>query len=373
MNDSTSYIAESADVLVPAAVQSDYAADAVTSLAAVSDDWGTLERHSNNATVFQTYSWCSAWLSAAAKVGHPQRPLIVRVRIDGKTVLIWPLCRSVLAGCRILHALGEPATQYCDALVTSDCDHSQAVASAWKLVTSRADIDLLSLRRIRDDAAIFAIPPLAAVASNDVAPFLDLSVAAGTKHWSGRRRRELTRCRRKLSAYGEVELMPVLDPSDKIRAVDHAVTLKRAWMRRRGLWSGGYAHPAANAFTRSIAPDSSFKVFVLKAGSELAAIETGYVLDKTYWALTRSYDDRFAAMAPSHLITQQTVDHFARLGLTRYDLLPPCQPYKMDWSTGTVGVRDVLSPLTWLGVLFARTSRVAWPAIKRLLGHVALR
>lgn len=362
---------EGADDLVPTQ-QADYAADAVTSLAEVGDEWAALERRDNNATVFQTYSWCSAWLSAAAEVGHPERPLIVTVRQRGTTILIWPLARSLLAGCRILHALGEPATQYCDALVASDCDRSRAVASAWKLVTSRTDVDVLSLRHVRDDAAIAAIPAVAAVASNDVAPFLELSVAAGTKHWSGRRRRELTRCFRKLSAYGEVKFVRVLDLSEKISTVDHAVGLKRAWMRRRGLWSGGYTHPAADAFTRFIAPDPSFEVFVLKAGDAAAAIETGYVLGKTYWALTRSYDDRFAAMAPSHLITQRTVDHFARLGLDRYDLLPPCQPYKMDWSTGTIGVRDVLSPLTWLGVLFARTSRVAWPAIKRLLGRVTL-
>jgi len=371
MSTSALHVAFGADVLARASVRSDYVADAVTGLSHIADDWAALERRENNATVFQTLSWCSAWLSATAHAGRPEHPLFVRVRRHGATVLLWPLCRSRTAGCRILHALGEPATQYCDALVDSHCDRSEAVASAWTLVMARDDVDLVSLRRVRDDAAIAVLPAVIASAPNDRAPFADLSIATGTRQWSTRRRRKLERGLSKLSATGEVAFTRVLDTSGKIRAVERAVAFKRAWMRSRGLWSGGYMHPAADAFTRFLAPDPAFEVFVLKAGTEDVAIESGYALEGTYWCLTRAYNPLFTALSPSHLLGQRTLDYFAQLGLQCYDMLSPCQPFKLDWATGTIGVRDVLVPTTWRGALFARTSELAKPTLKRLLGRIA--
>lgn len=347
--------------------------DTSYAFAEVADDWAKLEAGQGKATVFQTRSWCSAWLSAAADAGRPEHPVFIRVRRRGVPVLIWPLSVTTLAGCRILHALGEPATQYCDAIVAPDCDVASALTSAWRGLASRTDIDLISLRRVRDDASIVALPCAAAAAGNDVAPFVEVRAAVGMAHWSSRRRRELARCLRKISAHGDVVFRTFKDPGDKIRTVDRAVDLKRDWMRRRGLWSGGYTHPAANAFTRRLAPDPAFVVLALTAGGDDVAIEAGYVRGDTYWCLTRSYNARFSSFSPSHLLAQRAVEHCAALGLSRFDLLAPSQPYKLDWCTGTVAVRDVVIPMTWRGKLFTRASELGRPAVKRVLGYALSR
>lgn len=371
MSSSFAYLARDETGLAQPAARADseYAAEAATSLEEVAEDWTGLLRSDTNPTVFQTYSWCSAWLAAAAQVGRPERPVFIRVRRRGIPVLIWPLCRTVFLGCRVLHALGEPAAQYCDALVVSGCDRARALTSAWNLLVSRMDVDVLSLRRIRDDAAIATLPAIAAAAPNDSAPFVELKRADKIAFRSGKRRRELGRCLRNLSALGEVAFEVVQDPAEKIRAVDRLVKLKRSWMRHRALWSGGYTHPATNAFTRFLASDPAFTVFVLRVGSDSAAIEAGYVLNGTYWCLTRSYDSRFALQSPSHLIAQHSIDHWAALGLSCFDFLAPAQPYKMDWSTGAVGVRDAIIPVTWRGSLFARGAAMGRPTFKRILGY----
>jgi CelD/BcsL family acetyltransferase involved in cellulose biosynthesis len=373
MSSSFAYVANDERRLTRTAARADseFTAEAATSLNEVAGDWIRLERSGANATVFQTYSWCSAWLAAAEQVGRPEQPVFIRVRRRGIPVLIWPLCRTVFAGCRTLHALGEPATQYCDALVASGPGRARALARAWNVMVSRGDVDLLSLRRIRNDAAIATLPAIAAWAPSDSAPFIELERAAEIAFRSGKRRRELGRCLRKLSALGEVAFEVVQDPAEKIRAVDRLVKLKRVWMRQRALWSGGYTHPAADAFTRFLASDPAFTVFVLRVGSEAVAIEAGYVLNGTYWCLTRSYDPRFALLSPSHLLAQRSIDHWAALGLSHFDFLAPAQPYKMDWSTGAVGVRDALVPVTLRGRLFARAVTIGRPALKRILGYAS--
>jgi CelD/BcsL family acetyltransferase involved in cellulose biosynthesis len=270
-----------------------------------------------------------------------------------------------------VHALGEPATQYCDALVLQDCDRASAVAAAWKLLTSGCGADLLYLRRIRDDAAISLLPAVGQMPAIDYAPFVDLNRAAGMAHRSGQRRKTLRKSLRRLSSLGEVVFECIDSPTEKIHAVDQAVALKRAWMRRRGLWSGGYAHPAADTFTRFLAPDPAFKVTVLRVGEHSAGIEAGYVHGDTYWALTKSYDEKFAAMGPGQLLTQWLIDYYAARGMTRLDFLSPEQKYKLEWSTDKVGVRDMIVPVTWRGALLARAMATGLSAVKQVMPYLA--
>ena len=351
-------------------VESRYRTEAAFSIEDVAADWLALETATGVGTVFQSHSWCSGWLAASARVGRPEKALFVVVRgVRGNPLLIWPLCLSRIAGCRILHALGEPATQYCDALATSEPSvRARAAASAWNWLITQADVDLIILRRVRDDAAVSeAVTGACGSVNRDEAAYIDTKLAAGMAHWSGRRRRKLTQWARKLGALGEVSFQRIDDPVEKIAAVDCGVRFKRDWMRRRGLWSGGYSHPAADAFTRFLAPDPAFRVSVLRVEGEYAAVEVGYAIRDTYWCLTRSYDARYAAFSPSHLLGQRSLADTAANGVSRIDLLPPLQPFKSVWCTGTVGVRDVYAPLTWRGAAFASVARTARPAAKRLL------
>jgi CelD/BcsL family acetyltransferase involved in cellulose biosynthesis len=343
------------------------------SIEALAADWLRLSRRATNTTVFQTYSWCSSWLAAAAKVGRPERPFVVVVRRGGEPVLIWPLCRRLLAGCRILHALGDPATQYCDALVDPACDRPAALNLAWQAVLTRGRADLLHLRRVRDDAAIAALEPIGSIPADDAAPFIEIAHAATAPYHKGRRRNKLRERMAKLAKHGEITFEVLNDPAEKVRAVEQAIAFKRDWMRERALWSGGYTHPAATAFTPFIAQDPGFVVLSLKAGTTPVAIEAGYVMRGTFWSLVKTYDIDFAELTPGHLIMLHELDYCAAQRLDRLDFLAPSQRYKKEWSTGAVGVRDAIVPLTWRGKVFAHAARIALPTAKRILGHLVSR
>jgi CelD/BcsL family acetyltransferase involved in cellulose biosynthesis len=331
-------------------------------------EWEELESRIPNATVFQSRAWCGAWLQASANVGHTEETRLLTVKHGGQLAMLWPLAVRRAGPCRVLHALGEPATQYCDALIAADQDRSQLLQAAWSAIRSWHDIDLVEMRRVRADAAIAALPVLAdsAATNTTAAPFVDMRLAGGDSHRSSRTRNALRRHRRKLAEHGDVAFEVVEDAAAKIHVVDEAVAFKRLWMVKRGLWSHGYAHAAADEFTRPLARQPGFRVARLTVGGVTAAVEAGYVMGDTYWSLTQSYDPRFSDHAPGRLLTWQFMEHCADTGIHTLDFLAPAHSYKREWATGEVAVADHLVPLTSKGSLLAATLRCARPALKRL-------
>jgi CelD/BcsL family acetyltransferase involved in cellulose biosynthesis len=341
--------------------------------AALASEWQELESRSPNATVFQSSAWCSAWLRASGKVGCTEETRILIVRRGGRPALLWPLAVRRAGPCRVLHALGEPATQYCDALIATGEQRGWLLDAAWSAIRSWRDIDLVEMRRVRTDAAVAALPALANVKATGAttAPFVDIRLAAGgDAHRSSRTRNALKRHRRKLAEHGEVAFEIVQDPNAKIRVVDEAVAFKRRWMIERGLWSDGYSHAAADEFTRALAQQPDFRVSRLTVRGATAAVEAGYVMGGGYWSLTQSYDSRFAEHAPGRLLTWQFMEHCAAANIHMLDFLAPAYKYKREWSTGEIAVADYLVPLTIKGSLLAATLSCARPALKHLYRHM---
>jgi CelD/BcsL family acetyltransferase involved in cellulose biosynthesis len=346
--------------------------DAQSSIAPLAGEWDQLERNSPKATVFQSRAWCQAWLEATAEVGLIEEVRLLTMRRDGRLVLLWPLAIRRAGPCRVLHAMGEPATQYCDLLIAADQDSRRLLAAAWSAIRGWGDIDLMEMRRVRADAAIAALPALAGAtkANTTAAPFVDLRIAAAAAHRSSRTRNALRRHQRKLAEHGDVAFEFVKEPQAKIRVVDEAVVFKRHWMMERGLWSDGYAHAAADQFTRALAPQPAFWVSRMTVGGATAAVEAGYVMGATYWSLTQSYDPRFAGHAPGRLMMWQFIDHCVSAGIHTLDFLAPAHEYKRHWSTGEIMVADHLLPLTLKGSLLAAALGPARPILKGLYGRL---
>jgi CelD/BcsL family acetyltransferase involved in cellulose biosynthesis len=361
-----------AHAAAPDVITNDCRVDAHRSVDRLAGAWEDLEQRARGVTVFQSRAWCSAWLEATAQVGLAQEARILTLWSGDRIVLLWPLAVRRAGPCRVLHALGEPATQYCDALIAADADRDQLLAMAWSAVRSWCDIDLVELRRVRADAAIVALPALVHAASVNAtaAPFVDLQIAGAAAHRSSRTRNALRRHRKKLAEHGDVAFELVEAAEAKIRVVDEAVAFKRRWMAERGLWSDGYAHAAADAFTRPLAQRPGFCVARLTVGDATVAVEAGHVIGATYWSLTQSYDPRFASHAPGRLLTWQFIEYCVGAGIRTLDFLAPAHDYKREWSTGEVAVSDYLAPLTLKGSLLAAALGPARPALKRVYAHL---
>jgi CelD/BcsL family acetyltransferase involved in cellulose biosynthesis len=326
---------------------------------------------------FQSVIWCSTWLEAAARAGRVEELRLVTVRAGGLVVLLWPLAVRRAGPCRVLHALAEPATQYCDALVwASHNDRPRLLQAVWALVSSWTDIDLIELRRVRDDAAIATLPIIAGgrgITDNlAAAPFVAISAATGAAHRSSRTRNALRRHQRKLAEHGEVRFEVIEDYGAKLKVMAEAIAFKRRWMETRGLWSSGYAHAANDAFTYGMTRSDSFLVARLVVGDTTAAVEAGFVVGSRYWSLIQSYSERFACHAPGRLLMWHFIDHCATRGIGLLDFLAPAHEYKKHWSTGEMPVRDHLIPLNIKGFILAHALKSGRPVLKRLFGILPL-
>ncbi len=296
--------------------------DTFEGVEALADEWAELERATPEATGFQSFAWCRAWLVLA---GERIIPRILCVREKGRLVLLAPFQIERRFGIRIARWIGEPLTQYGDALARQGEDRHRWRALAVEEMAGWADVDLVALMRLRADGVLSdgrsTGEPLAA-------PFTDLQCR------SPRQRKSIQRRARRLEARGAIALVDADSAAERESLVRHALALKRAWLRRRGAYSAGLSHPLAEDFLAALARDGFLRANALTVGGETAALDLGFYGGGAYRALLGCFDERFAEGAPGQALTARLIARLAREGLASYDMLPPADAYKFAWATG---------------------------------------
>ena len=319
--------------------------------------WRLLVSRNERSAFYQSFDWCSCWMRACEQAGKPERARIVTVWEDGRLVLIWPLALARLGPIGILHALAEPATQYCDLLVQPSADASRWHEKAWVAARSIAGADVLHLRHVREDSALQLMVRERAIwrriAAED-APYVALtdhaeSDASGRRRRSGRSLNALRRHWKHLERHGTVSVETVC-PCAQVAAVAEAFDLKERWLRERGAASAGYQHPGNRQAVMSLAQMKQFSVYRLRVGGETAAVEVGLLDRGQYYSMIQSYDFRFAAHAPGRLLLWQLLEGH-HPGIQTFDFLPPALPHKSEWTDVSVGVSDYVAPLSLKGRL----------------------
>jgi CelD/BcsL family acetyltransferase involved in cellulose biosynthesis len=343
-------------------------AEAHTSIAEIEHAWLELEKNANRPTGFQSLAWCRAWLRATSACQCPIDLRIVTVWVDGRLGLLWPLAVSRLGGCRVLHALGQPAAQYCDAIVDRILDRNWLVHAAWNLIKSFPDVDLVELRRVRDDSNLSALSSSVArkgfVSYINAAPYLALGASDASR--SSRTRNALRRHERKLAEHGAVHFEVVKDVGAKIQTLADGLEFKRQWIEQRKLWSNGYAHPAGEQFNKALAALDQAIVTRLTVNGVTAAMEMGFVDHGHYLSLMQSYDPQLQSHSPGRLLFWHFLDCASDLGIKRIDFLAPSAPHKLEWAKDEVPVRDYNIPLTFKGAFLWRARLSCREPLKKL-------
>src|SRR5918911_357285 len=209
--------------------------ETVADALALEAEWRSLEARVPEATPFQGFDWCRAWLEAAGRANAPEALRILAVRHDGRLRLLWPIAIRRLWGFRVAHWLAEPLTQYGDVLVEPE-QRMRWLDMALREIRAWSDVDALEFRRVRADAAVMALPAVAAEAARalDHAPFLDLRAGCGAALRTSRTRNTLRRRLKQLQALGPVRCELVEAPAAQRRAVAEALGFKARWLEARG-------------------------------------------------------------------------------------------------------------------------------------------
>lgn len=327
---------------------------------ALGTEWTALSRACGRAPqVFQAYEWLSVWRSLY--IGDGTRAAVVTGRDHGRLVVVWPLVIARRFGLRILSGMGEPLSQYGDAII-DDAVGDAGRDAAVDYVT-RLPVDLVVLRRVRDDAAIAAALQrrFGAGTSRQTAPVVDLAgvedAAAFSRRFSSKLRANRNRRRRRLQETGPLGFDHFEPSHEAASLVRTALRFKRNWARRRGILAPFLCDPRFERFFVGVAEAGGgfpgIRVSALRRGPETLGIEIS-VLSKghLFGHVLAPNPDHFS-LGVGGVLAEMTILNALERRFAAVDLLAPADPYKLEWATGSVGVGDYVVPLSAGGRLYA--------------------
>lgn len=322
---------------------------------ALAAEWTALENATPEATGFQSFAWCRTWLAVA---GDRARARVLCVRDEGRLVMLLPLQVERRFGVVIARWIGEPMTQYGDALALPGEKRPQWIAAAQAKMARWGDVDLFALTRLRaggvmSDGTVAGEP--------FSAPYVDLRASKPKRHKSIERRVK------RLEAHGAILLEEAESPAKRESVTRHALALKRAWLGGKGAYSAGLSNPVSEDFLAALAREAFLRANILRVGGEIGAIDLGFVGGGAYRSLLGCYDDRFAEGSPGQALTGRLIARCAEEGLSAYDMLLPADAYKSAWATGETQIEARFLPTSLKGRAAAFVFAELRPLAKRMV------
>jgi CelD/BcsL family acetyltransferase involved in cellulose biosynthesis len=330
-------------------------------------EWDALFASSGRPTqVFQTFAWnwhwCRHYLPKASP-GSRSRLAIVTGRLSGRLVLVLPLVLERAFGLRRLAWMGDPVSQYGDALVAPEAEDDATLLAAWTFALSATGADLAHLRKVRDDAiAARAMNRRGAkVIATEQAPYLDLSAVAGTgacqQLLASKGRRNRRRHERRLADHGPITVHVPAGGGAAAKLACDAIDLKRDALAGKGQISRAFADDRFKAFFVDVASGHDrpvpCRVAALRSGGDTAANQITLDCKGHRFLHVTVYASTYEKFGAGALLLEREVQTSFEDGVSAFDLLAPLHPYKMEFAGSIVTVRDYTLAGSWRGRLYA--------------------
>lgn len=341
----------------------------VTSIEGFADlahEWDDLyARSGRSAQLFQTHSWLSAWARHFVDRGldHDARINVLIGRQAGRLVMAWPLAIKRARGVSSLIWLGEPVGQYGDVLIDDTAVGPSALRNAFAFLIEHSRVDLLRLRKVRDDAAIARLlPELGGLElGRQAAPYIDLGSRSFRQYLERFSSKDRKNRRRQLRRFEELgaATFTLEEAGPRAAALTaNALALKRAWLEARSRLSPALADPRTSQFFDTIAQRTdahcAIRVFSLALDGKPVAISVAFISRGRMAAHVIAHDHAYDRMAPGSLLMEHMIENAFDQGLAVFDFLAPADAYKCDWADEAAGIADYALPLTMKGNVYAR-------------------
>jgi len=345
---------------------------------ALASEWGALfDRAARPEHLFQSFDWLSCW--ATHCLSPAERLRIVTGRRDGRLVMVWPLVeKRGLFGSKLVW-MGEPVSQYGDALVDDDPDARKWLEAGWARI-STLGADVAVLRKTRGDAnASSLLAACGRSCEEAMAPFaqfhgkrrFDEVVAKRNPKTRSSRRRLL----RRLQETGDIAFRSGADTAETEAAMRRAFAMKRAWLLRRGLYSQPLEAEETLDFFLAFAtrPQTSVACLVDEVLRDGAAVATGltFACKGAGVGYLLAHDPECDKQGAGIVLAEHIMRSCFDRGLTRYDMLAPYDAYKAEWADAAAPVADWVVGFSPRGRLLARLwSSAARERVKTALKHL---
>ncbi|HMK89006.1 MAG TPA: GNAT family N-acetyltransferase [Methylocystis sp.] len=328
-------------------------------------DWTALfERVARPEHVFQSYAWLACW--ADHFLGNRVELRVVTGRSQGRLTMVWPLALTPLpfGGARLCW-MGEPVSQYGDALVEPGPFAATALAEGWRAARD-CGADIALLRKTRRDANVALLLEREAIACDlAAAPFAQFDDKADFEavlaKRSAKARSSRRRSLRRLQETGEIAFSEARDVAATQELLRRAFDFKRAWLAKRGFYSRSIESDATLAFFLDFAARAGEETkllthAILRDGDPVAVGVTLACKNAGFGHLL-THDPRCDKQGAGALLAEHVMRSSFGTTLARYDMLAPYDAYKAEWADASVPVADYVAGLTLRGRLLARLWR----------------
>lgn len=330
---------------------------------ALEGDWNDLYARAVGRThVFQTFNWNWHWANNFLDhAGCNCELALVTVRRQGRLVALWPLMLVHRFGLKVAKWIGEPVSQYGDALIDTTEDANEIFALSWAAISRDLGAHAVHLRKMRADAV--ALPLItrahATLTARDDAPYLDLASAPGfaayEERYTAKARKNRRRLARRLAALGPVNTQTLGGGAAARTAALEAITLKRRSLEATGRVSPALDDPRFAAFFADAAEGRDHpcgcRVTRMLVGERLAASTIDITGNGTCAAHLIVHEPEFDACGAGTLMTEQWIRAASDDGFAVFDFLAPAHGYKSEWADGAVTVSDYAIATSPVGVL----------------------
>ena len=278
--------------------------------------------------------------------------------------MVWPLVSERVRGITQVFWMGEPVSQYGDVLIDTVPDAREVLQAGFNFLQQRAAVDILRLRRVREDANLAPLMKEidATAADRQVAPYMDLAsakdFASFEQRYSSKTRKNRRRLARRLEEKGSMQFLRLNGGVEARELAVKAVALKADWLRSRGLLSNAIADQRMNRLFADL-PEGKVKpagcfVSALKSNDEVAALEVSFACKARLAMHLIVFNLEFEKSGAGVLLLEQTLKDGYADGFAACDMLAPGDVYKFDWCEKADDVIDWVKPLTVKGHLYSR-------------------
>ena len=318
-------------------------------LASLAPEWDTLfARAAHPAQVFQTHAFAALY-ARIYQLERPQRSAefaIVTARSCGRLVLVWPMVMNRRSGLVWLSWLGEPISQYGDALIDPALPRLELLHATYDHVRNTLAPDAFRLRKVRADAAIAPFLSDLGMIPAEVVEAPCVTLAAGGSAFesrqSGKAMKNRRRLMRRLEERGTVEFRELTCDQDAATALTLALADKRDWLERRALVSPALGDPRLDVFLRAALADpnraTGCAAFELKLDGRQIAFALGFRCKGRLMLHMITYAADAEKSGAGILNLEAILQRAEAEGLEALDLLPPKAEYKLDWADQSIPV-----------------------------------